>query len=88
MTTDDLEAVVKQADTATDQKGVFDLETTRAMALAFDKTCDALGLQSEADPGMVRSIADKIIDFAEHGERDPDALCDLTVRALRRAAKS
>jgi hypothetical protein len=79
---------MNRGDPVADQRTVFDPEATRAMALAFDKTCDVLGLRSEDDPGMSRSIADTIIDFAEHGERDPDALCKLTVRALKGTAES
>lgn len=79
---------MNRGSTTADRRAAFDPEVTRAMALAFDKTCDALGLQSEADPGMSRSIADKIIDFAEDGERDPDALCRLTVRALTGVVRS
>jgi hypothetical protein len=67
---------------AINQKVSFDPEITRAMALAFDRACDAIGLEDHADPIMSRLIADKIIDFAQCGERDPDKLCALTMRAL------
>ena len=43
---------MNRGDAVAVQRTVFDPEATRAMALAFDKTCDALGVRSEADPGM------------------------------------
>jgi hypothetical protein len=67
---------------AADQGTDFDPESMRAIGLAFDKACQALGLRAQPDPTITRPIAEKIIEFARRGERDPDQLSRLTVRAL------
>jgi hypothetical protein len=64
------------------QKATFDPEATRAMALAFDMTCHALGITDQADPITSKLIAERIIDFAQRGVRDPDQLSAMTMRAL------
>jgi hypothetical protein len=56
----------------------FDPETTHAMGLAFDQARKALGLSDKMD-GATRLIADRIIDAAAAGERDPDRLRDAAV---------
>jgi hypothetical protein len=52
------------------------------MNRAFDKACDALGLARTHD-GVTESLARMIVEHARTGERDPDKLCALTLRALR-----
>jgi hypothetical protein len=66
----------------TNQKIYFDPQVTRAMALAFDRACHALGLEDQGDPITSKLIADTIIDFAQCGERDPDQLWAMTMHAL------
>jgi hypothetical protein len=56
----------------------FDPETTHAMGLAFDHARKAVGLSDKMD-GATRLLADRIIDAAAAGERDPDRLCAAAV---------
>jgi hypothetical protein len=72
---------------AMDQGAVFDPQATQAMAQAYDKTCKALGVGDLADPDISKTIAYRIVDLAKRGERDPDQLCALTMRALIGEAK-
>ncbi len=65
-----------------DRGAAFGPEAVTAMALAFDKASDALGVRDQADPELIRSVAAKVFDLARGGERDVDRLCALTVRAL------
>jgi hypothetical protein len=59
----------------------FGPDATRAMGAAFDKACRSLRNGAQAD--VVREIiAKQIIDLARHGERDPDHLCEASLRAL------
>jgi hypothetical protein len=60
----------------------FDPETTHAMGLAFDRARKALGLSDKLD-GAARLIADRIIEAAAAGERDPDRLRDAAVNYYR-----
>jgi hypothetical protein len=53
----------------------FDPETTRAMGIAFDEACKTLRLTDKAD-SATRLLADRIVDLATEGERDPMRLCD------------
>jgi hypothetical protein len=59
--------------------GVFDEVLTRAMGVAFEYACAALGLADKSDP-VTRLIASKIIKAAKAGERDPDKLYDEVLR--------
>jgi hypothetical protein len=55
-----------------------DAETTRAMDDAFDQICQHL--QDTGQPEIVREvIANKIIDAAKRGERDPGRLRDIVL---------
>ena len=51
----------------------FDPETVEVMGKAFVTTCEALGL-SGADDAMSRLVAEKIIELAERGLKNPTAL--------------
>ncbi len=51
----------------------FDPETVEAMAKAFVTTCEALGLNDRAD-AMTELVAEKIIEFAQRGFKNPLAL--------------
>jgi hypothetical protein len=57
----------------------FDAETVRLLGIAFEM---ALVLQQrrEIDP-LRAAIAQKIIELAETGERDPERLCDEALKA-------
>lgn len=59
----------------------FDAETTAIVCAAFDRACRAL--HDTGQPEIVREvIAKRIIEFAGHGERDPDKLCQTTLASL------
>lgn len=58
---------------------VFDAETTRAMATAFDGVCIALGLP-DGDGRERAVIATRIIELARRGERNADHLRDRVLR--------
>ena len=60
----------------------FDPETTHAMGLAFDQARKAIGLSDKMD-GATRLLADRIIDAAAAGERDPDRLRDAAINYFR-----
>jgi hypothetical protein len=51
----------------------FDLETKRTMGVAFEMTRAALRL-SDRDDLVVAMVADRIIELAREGERNPDLL--------------
>jgi len=59
----------------------FDGETKRLMGLAFVMACSALGLEDRNDD-MNKVVAEKIIEIAQSGECDPNALCDRALSAL------
>jgi hypothetical protein len=58
--------------------GQFDAETQRAMGVAFEITRAALRLHDSDDPVM-KLVAEKIIEFAQAGERDANSLCERTL---------
>jgi hypothetical protein len=53
----------------------FDPELTRIMGVAFDTARVALRLTSRDSLAEAR-IAERIIELAKAGERDPDLLCE------------
>lgn len=57
----------------------FDPETIEKMSAAFVATCNALHLKVGDDPAT-RLVAEKVIQFAQRGIRDPDMLCKLTLK--------
>jgi hypothetical protein len=60
--------------------GAFDHEATAAMAEAYDAACQSI--DDWGQPDIIKeTIAQRIIEVAEKGERDPGRLCE---RALRR----
>jgi hypothetical protein len=54
------------------------------MGVAFDKACDALGLARTHD-AVTERLAKMIVEQARTGERDPDKICEMTLRALATA---
>jgi|SRR4029077_9945176 hypothetical protein len=56
----------------------FDPETIENMSAALIEACDALHLRVVDDPAT-RFVADKIIEWAQRGIRDPNMLWKLTV---------
>ncbi len=61
----------------------FDPETIEAMAAAFSKTCDALGLIERTDP-ITTLVAEKIIELAERGLRNATAMHLMAVDEIGR----
>jgi len=59
----------------------FDPELVNAMAAAFSKTCDALGLAERTDP-ITALVAEKIIELAQRGLRNPTAMHDMAMVEL------
>jgi hypothetical protein len=57
----------------------FDPEAIEKMSAAFVATCDALHLKIGDDPAT-RFVAEKVIQFAQRGIRDPDMLRKLTLK--------
>jgi len=61
--------------------GSFGVEDMRAMNAAFDQACEALGLSNTHD-SVTQRLARAVVEQARGGERDPDKLCAMTLRAL------
>jgi hypothetical protein len=61
----------------------FDPETTRVMGVALEMVCIALRTGDCGDD-VKQAIANKIIDLAKAGERNPDVLCEQTLKDIRR----
>jgi hypothetical protein len=58
---------------------VFEPEIIETMSAAFVAACDALYLKIGADPAA-RFVAEKIIELAQRGIRDPDMLRKMTLK--------
>ena len=56
----------------------FDPEVIETMSAAFVATCDALHLKVGDDP-ETRFVAEKVIELAQHGIRDPEKLRTMTL---------
>ena len=59
----------------------FDPETIENMSAAFVAACDALRLKVGDNPAT-RIVAEKVIEFAQRGIRDPNMLRKLTLQEL------
>jgi hypothetical protein len=62
----------------------FDPEIIETMSAAFVAACDALHLKVGDDPAA-RFVAGKVIEFAQRGIRDPDALRTMTLKELSKS---
>lgn len=60
----------------------FDPELVEAMSAAFSNTCDVLGLIERTDP-ITELVAQKIIELAERGLRNPTAMHFMAIDELR-----
>ncbi len=60
----------------------FDAETIRVMGLAFEMALVALKLADRGDLAN-QILAQKIVELAETGERDPERLCDGVLMQFR-----
>jgi hypothetical protein len=57
----------------------FEPEIIETMSAAFVATCDALHLKIGDDPAT-RFVAEKVIELAQRGIRDPDMLRTMTLK--------
>jgi hypothetical protein len=64
------------------QDGTFDPDTIEIICVAYEGSCKAFGIADRTDP-LARLVAKKIIALTKRGERDPDRICDETLKALR-----
>lgn len=60
----------------------FDPELVEAMGAAFVSTCDALGLTDRTD-AITTLVAEKIVELAQRGLRNPTAIHMLAMRELK-----
>jgi hypothetical protein len=61
----------------------FDLESMRVLGVAFEMVCIDLRT-GDCDDGVKQAIATKLIALAKAGERNPDILCEETLKDIRR----
>jgi hypothetical protein len=61
----------------------FDPETRPVLGVAFEMTCTALRI-GHCDDDVKQAIANKIIEFAKAGERNPDVVCEQALKDIRR----
>ena len=57
----------------------FEPETIETMSAAFVAACDALHLKVGDDPAT-RAVAEKVINLAQRGIRDPEELRTMTLK--------
>jgi hypothetical protein len=60
----------------------FDAETTRVISVAFHNVCRSLRLKAIPDPAT-EVVANKLIELAQRGERDPERLTREVLKAFR-----
>jgi hypothetical protein len=60
----------------------FDPETVEAMGKALLTTCEALGL-SDRNDAMTKLVAEKIIELAQRGMKNPTALHFAAMKEFR-----
>ena len=61
----------------------FEPETKRVLGVAFEQVCIALRIGA-SDDDVKQAIANKVIELAKAGERDPDILCERVLEDIRR----
>ena len=65
----------------------FDPETMRLMGLAYEMTLISLRLVDRGDIAN-NVVAQKIIELAKSGERDPERLCEAVVQQWGRCRRT
>ncbi len=60
----------------------FEPEVIGSMSLAFEKACEGLNLSPKDDP-ITRVVAEKIIELAQRGIRDPDRLTAMALEEFK-----
>jgi hypothetical protein len=58
----------------------FDLEVIESMSAAFAAACGVLQLKVGKDDPATRFVAEKVIELAQRGVRDPDVLRTMTLK--------
>jgi hypothetical protein len=71
------------ADAISPQWQRFDPETIRVMGIAYEMVLVALQRTDGAASPTREAVAQKIIDLAKAGERDPERICDGALRATQ-----
>jgi hypothetical protein len=61
----------------------FEPETERTLGVAFEQVCIALRIGA-SDDDVKQAIANKVIELAKAGERNPDILCERVLEDIRR----
>jgi hypothetical protein len=56
------------------------------MSLAFQQACAALGLEPTANDPETAAVAQKVIELAQRGIRDPETLRMMTIEAFATGA--
>jgi hypothetical protein len=62
----------------------FDVQAINTMSVAFDGACDELGLIKTTEDPATSLVAEKIIEVAQRGVRDPDLLRTMALNELGR----
>ena len=60
----------------------FDQETIRILGVAFEQVSITLRT-GDCDDNVSQAIANKIIELAKTGERNPDLLCERALEDIR-----
>ena len=60
----------------------LDPEEIEKVTLAYENALRALQLSSQTDP-ITNIVAQRIIEAAKNGERDPATLCAMAIKDLR-----
>ena len=60
----------------------MDLETKRVLGVAFEMICVGLRIGDCAEE-VKQAIANKVIELAKTGERNPDLLCERALKDIR-----
>ena len=61
----------------------FEPETECVLDVAFEQVCIALRIGA-SDDDVKQAIANKVIELARAGERNPDILCERVLEDIRR----
>jgi len=62
----------------------FDQETLRVLGVSFEQVCIALRT-GDCDDDVKQAIANKVIELAKTGERNPDVLCEGALKDIRQS---
>ena len=62
----------------------MDLETKRVLGVAFEMICVGLRIGDCAEE-VKQAIANKVIELAKTGERNPDLLCERALKDIRQS---